>query len=239
MRQERVEISCDGERICGVLHLPDQDQSPCVVISHGLFSDKGTVKFQEIADEFPREGLAVLRFDFMGCGESSGKIEDTTISGRLSNLTMMIDLAFTHPSIDHERIGLMGSSIGGYLSLFKGAVDERVKTLVVWATPYTLTDLKDKISSENEPELGPAFYSELDRYQLGSILNRISNCLVIHGDFDELIPVFHAYEIYQGLSDPKSLEIVNSADHRFSNVRHRLKARHLTLNWFRRFLWTK
>jgi hypothetical protein len=236
MKQERIEIICDGVKICGVLHLPEQERSPCMLISHGLFSDKNTVKFQEMAEEFPREGFAVLRFDFMGCGESGGKVEDTTISGRLANLKAMFDFACTHPSIDHKRIGLMGSSMGGYLSLFKGSLDERTKAIVIWATPYTLIDLKDKVSSENEPKLGPAFYKELDRYNLGSILKKVSRCLVIHGDSDELVPVSHAYEIYQELSDPKGLEIINGADHRFSEVKHRLQARQHTLKWFKKFL---
>lgn len=239
MKQERIELTCDGVKICGVLHLPDQDESPCVVISHGLFSDKNTVKFREMVEEFTKEGLAALRFDFMGCGESGGRVEDTTISGRLSNLNLMFDFAFNHTAIDPERIGLMGSSMGGYLSLLKGGADKRVNAVVIWATPYTLDDLKEKILSENEPELGPAFYEEIEKYRLGSILDKVTRCLVIHGDSDELVPVSHAHEIYQRLSQPKSLEIVGGADHRFTNSNHRLKARNLTLNWFKRFLWTK
>lgn len=238
MKQERIEITCGGVRILGVLHLASQDRSPCVVISHGLFSDKNTAKFQEMAEAFPREGLSVLRFDFMGCGESEGRVEDTTISGRLSNLDAMVKIACAHPLIDHERVGLMGSSMGGYLSLLKGSSDERVKAMVIWATPYTMADLKDKISSGDEPELGPAFYGELGRYRLDPILKRARRCLVIHGGSDELVPVSHAHEIYERLDEPKGLIIVTGADHRFSDDNHRSEARNATLNWLKKYLWT-
>jgi dienelactone hydrolase len=236
MKEERIEITCDGVKISGLLHLSGQERSPCVVISHGLFSDKNTVKFQEMAGEFPREGFAALRFDFMGCGESGGRIEDTTISGRLATLNAMFDFACSHPSIDRERIGLMGSSMGGYLSLFKGAADTRVKAIVIWATPHTLDDLKDKRSAGNEPELGPAFYREIEEYRLDPVLDNVHRCLVIHGDADELVPVSHAREISRRLPEPKGIEVVAGADHRFSDGRHRLHARTLTLNWLKRFL---
>ena len=236
MKQERIEITCDGVKISGLLHLSGQDPSPCVVISHGLFSDKNTVKFQEMGNAFPRAGLSVLRFDFMGCGESGGRVEDTTISGRLATLNAMFDFACSHPSIDRERIGLMGSSMGGYLSLFKGAADTRVKAVVIWATPHTLDDLRDKISTGNEPELGPAFYREIEEYCLDPVLDNVHRCLVIHGDADELVPVSHAREIYRRLPEPKGIEVVAGADHRFSDARHRLHARTITLNWLKRFL---
>ena len=238
MKQERIEITCDGVKISGLLHLSGQERSPCVVISHGLFSDKNTVKFQEMGDEFPKAGLSVLRFDFMGCGESGGRVEDTTISGRLATLNAMFDFACLHPSIDRERIGLMGSSMGGYLSLFKGAADTRVKAVVIWATPHTLDDLRDKISTGNEPELGPAFYDELGRYRLDPILKKIRRCLVIHGDSDELVPVSHAHEICGRLGEPKSLQIVAGADHRFTDDKHRGEARKFTTDWLKKYLWT-
>ena len=236
MREERLVVTCDGKRIRGVLHLPDHDQSPCVVISHGLFSDKGTVKFQEMAEEFPGAGFAVLRFDFMGCGESEGRVEETTISGRLANLEMMFALARSHPLINREGIGLMGSSMGGYISLLKAARDERVKALVVWATPFILDELKEKIQTGEEPALEPSFYAELDRYTLGSLLGKVRNCLVIHGDTDELVPDSHARQIYYRLGRPRGMRIVRDADHRFSDHGHRFQARELTLDWFRRFL---
>jgi hypothetical protein len=238
MKEEKIEITCEGVRICGTLHLSSQNKTPCVIISHGLFSDKNTIKFQEMAESFPREGLSVLRFDFMGCGESGGRIEGTTIAGRLSNLNAIFNYACEHPSIDHERIGLMGSSMGGYLSLLKGARDARVKAIVIWATPYILNDLRDKISSVDGPALGPAFYNEIDSYRLNPFLERIKKCLIIHGDADELVPVSHAREIYAGLGEPKNLEIVTGADHRFSDNNCRAEARNYTMRWFKKYLWT-
>lgn len=238
MKEEKVELISGNIKIFGVLSLASRERRPCVIVSHGLFSNKDSLKFKEISEEFSREGLSVLRFDFMGCGESEGRIEDTTISIRLSNLDTIFEFVSNYPLIDKERLGLLGSSLGGYLSLLKAAGDERVKALVVWATPYSLVELRDKLSTSNEPPLKEDFYYELNRYSLESCLDKVSRCLVIHGSTDELVPLSHASKIYEKLKRPKSFKVISGADHRFLDDSLRAEARGYSLEWFKKYLWT-
>ncbi|MFQ6078580.1 MAG: serine aminopeptidase domain-containing protein, partial [Thermodesulfobacteriota bacterium] len=90
MKIEKVSFSSKGQVIAGMLHLPDVERPPCVIASHGLLSNKDSEKYISLGDRFSRKGIALLRFDFRGCGESEGKISESTVSDRLEDLNMAI-----------------------------------------------------------------------------------------------------------------------------------------------------
>ncbi len=119
---ETFVLRVDNKSICGVLHLPLLEKPPCVITCHGLFSSKDSDKFLSIARVFTDRGIAVIRFDFSGCGESTGSIADTTVTGRLAELTAVVQFARQH-QLPGPRLGLLGSSLGGYLSLLYAAQD--------------------------------------------------------------------------------------------------------------------
>ena len=85
MNVEKVFFQSEGQRLTGVLHLPDRDNPPCVIASHGLLSSKDSEKYIGLGERFSREGFAMLRFDVRGIGESEGRLEDDTVSRRNRN----------------------------------------------------------------------------------------------------------------------------------------------------------
>lgn len=229
MDAREVTFSVRGIRVSGILHLPDRKSPPCVIASHGLLSNKDSEKYVELGARLSREGVAVLRFDFLGCGQSEGRLEDSTITGRLEELGSVIDFVRTNVALG-DTIGLMGSSLGGYLSLFKAAQEKDVKAIVTWATPYRLSGPAPE--AEDSPPLGERFYDDLKNHDLISILQKVRHCLVIHGDMDELVPLTHASLIYENVGEPKRLEVINGADHRLTNPDHRERAYRFTAAWF-------
>ncbi|NIQ39358.1 MAG: alpha/beta fold hydrolase [Proteobacteria bacterium] len=225
-----VTLSVRGRKISGLLHIPDWKSPFCVIVSHGLRSNKASDKYVELATQLCREGFAVLRFDFSGCGQSEGRFEDSTITGRLEELDGAIDFVRREVACG-DRIGLMGSSLGGYLSLWKAAKQTDVKAVVTWATPYRLS--RPGPDAEEGRSLSEGFYEDLKNHDLVSLLDMIHHCLVIHGDMDELVPVTHATLIYDNVRQPKRLELIKGGDHRLTNPDHRKAACRLTTAWFR------
>lgn len=112
MVTREIIFSVRGLRVSGVLHLPHRKSPPCVVVSHGLLSSKESEKYVELSTRLCREDFAVLRFDFLGCGKSQGKLKDSTITGRLGELGAAISFVRTERALG-DAIGLMGSSLGG------------------------------------------------------------------------------------------------------------------------------
>ena len=235
MRTERAFFQSEGQRMAGVLHLPDTNHPPCVIASHGLLSSKESEKYMALGERLSNEGIAMLRFDFRGIGESEGRIEDDTVSRRITDLGAAIDFMLGRPGLG-RRIGLVGSSLGGYVSLFKAARDKEIRALVIWATPFHLDDLGSKKQEDERPLPGEAFFRDLPKHSLHSLLPKISNCMVIHGEKDELVPVDQAWGIFQGLNGPKEIHIIEGADHRLTQPVHRQRAMDLTVEWLKKYL---
>ncbi len=231
---ERVSFQSEGKKISGILHLPEKKKPPCVIASHGLLSSKESEKYIALGERLSKEGMAMLRFDFRGCGESEGSEEDNTVTGKIADLGSAIDFMRSYAGLG-KRMGLVGSSLGGYVSLIKASTDQKIRATVVWSTPFHLDDLRSSQGTEGCPLPGEAFFNDLPKHRLLPLLAKISNCLVIHGEEDELVPVDQAWEIFQGLGAPKEIHIIEGADHRLTEPAHRQRAMDLTVEWFKRY----
>jgi dipeptidyl aminopeptidase/acylaminoacyl peptidase len=234
MRMEKVSFVSEGHRISGVLHLPDEENPRCVIASHGLLSSKDSEKYIALGERISEEGMAMLRFDFRGIGESEGSEEDNTISKKIADLNGAIDFVKTYPGLG-GRIGLIGSSLGGFLSLIKASTDKEIRAVVVWATPLHLDDLGSR-KEEDYPLPPEAFFEDLPKHRLLPLLPKISNCLVIHGEKDELVPMDQAFGIFYNLGIPKEIHVIGGADHRLTDLAHRQRAIELSLDWFKKHL---
>ena len=236
MEEEKVYFSTPAGKLAGIMHHPDHPSARCVITCHGLFSDKESDKFVTIGEQLAKEGITVLRFDFRGCGESDGKIEDTTITGRREDLTAALSFIRAHkPSVSHT-IGLLGSSMGGYISLHVAACNKMIKAVAAWATPFGFDGLREVIAHSDSPQLKEEFYLDAGHYDASQFVPQVKNLLLIHGDNDEMVPADHAEKLYRAAKGPKRLEIIRGADHTFSNPTLRQKAMDHSLKWFTHYL---
>ena len=81
MKELPVSFKSEGKQLVGMLHLPDKKKAPCVIMCHGYQGNKfGNHKrvFVKTARYFAKNGIASLRFDFLGCGDSEGRPEEVT-----------------------------------------------------------------------------------------------------------------------------------------------------------------
>ena len=167
------QLNVSDRMLAGALHLPDRRQSaPWVVLCHGLFSSMASEKFTGLAELLCRSGIAALRFDFSGCGASTGSIADTTVSRRLQELEAVVGFADSHAALGRD-CALMGSSLGGFVGLLFAA-RRPFKALSLWATPYDLAVIKDNIPPQDLQRLKPDFFTDAAGYRLDSRAHRYS-----------------------------------------------------------------
>jgi dipeptidyl aminopeptidase/acylaminoacyl peptidase len=235
MKIEKVSFRSEGQRISGVLHLTETKNPPYVITSHGLLSSKDSEKYIALGEHISREGMGMLRFDFRGIGESEGEEEDNTISKKITDLSAAINFIRSN-SGSGNRIGLLGSSLGGFLSLMKASMDKEIRAVVIWATPLHMDDLGSRKQEEDYPLPPEAFFEDLPRHRLLPLLPNVSNCLVIHGEKDELVPVEQALGIFNSLGIPKEIHVIGGADHRLTDPSHRRRAIELSVEWFKKYL---
>jgi len=235
MKTEEVWFESEGYKMSGVFHLPDQENPPCVIASHGLLSSKESEKYIALGQQMSEEGIAMLRFDFRGMGESEGREEDNTISKKIADLSAAIDFIGTYAGLG-KRVGLIGSSLGGFLSLIKAAGAKEIGAVVTWATPLHLDELGSRRQGEDYPLPPEAFFEDLPKHRLVPLLPKVSHCLVIHGEEDELVPSDQAMGIFYNLGIPKEIHVIGGADHRLTDPSHRQRAIELSVGWFKKYL---
>ena len=242
-----MEIYSQGQKMFANLCLHGEG-APCVIMSHGFESSKDGNKWLVLAPQLYDAGFASLRFSYRGCGEgenkSEGDFEDTTLTGRISDYRAAIDF-LQRTKIDTTRLGVIGSSLGGMVTL--AARDKRIRAMVTLATPShipsqngkELKRAKDKgyfeLDSGRRVRIG--FYGDLLRYNICDEVKRI-HCplLIIHGSQDEIVPVEDAHTLYSHANEPKRLEVIEKANHVFDNPEHLDTVVSLSLEWFKDYL---
>ncbi|MCB2107784.1 MAG: alpha/beta hydrolase [Rhodobacteraceae bacterium] len=91
---------------------------PGVVFLHGLNSDRGGTKAMALEDHCRERGLAFVRFDMFGHGQSSGRFPDGGITRWTADTLAILDQVTQGPQI------LIGSSMGGWVML-RAALERR------------------------------------------------------------------------------------------------------------------
>ncbi len=243
--EERVcFINCRGQALVGILHHPAEKRAPAaVILCHGMESTKESEKLMAISRTLAEKGVRALRFDFACSGESGGKFEEITYSGEVEDLQAAFDFLCPHQA---ERIGLLGSSMGGTVALLLAARDSRAKALVTIAAPIHPEKITESLLSQEEVlhwrqtgfliyhgrRINVSFLDDVQRLNISQAARTIScPVLVIHGDRDTTVPVDEAYELYGDLPRPKKLCILRGADHRLAEPRFMEEALRESVDW--------
>jgi dienelactone hydrolase len=129
-------------RLAGSLTLPQAGRPfPAVILIAGSGPQTrdqnifGHRYFLVLADQLTRQGIAVLRYDKRGIGESSGKDPLVTTADYASDAIAAVAYLKTRPDIDSGRIGLLGHSEGGTIAPQVANADRDVSFLVLMAAP--------------------------------------------------------------------------------------------------------
>ena len=138
-----VEFAADGRTLRGWLRLPGGDgPHPLVILAHGLGGLKEWT-IPEVADAFVDAGIGAMTFDYRNFGDSDGlPREEVDHVGRIEDWQSAISYATTLHEIDHDRIGIWGTSLGGRDVLAVAAIDRRVACvvsqvpLILWTPPF-------------------------------------------------------------------------------------------------------
>jgi alpha-beta hydrolase superfamily lysophospholipase len=230
---ERHRVPVPGGALALVLHLPPRARSACVVACHGLGASKDSDKYLLLGEELPAAGLALARFDFRGCGESSGVEEDTTIASRVEDARTVLTRLAEHSRLD-GRFGLLGSSLGGFVALHLAARRPGLP-IVTWNAPASLTELANDDLEEGRG-LGVPFALEYAAGHYALAPAGVPMHLVVHGDADEVVELAHGVSLHERAAEPCELLVLPGGDHRLTAPAHRTRAVAASRAWLERFL---
>ncbi|MBP2323788.1 alpha-beta hydrolase superfamily lysophospholipase [Kibdelosporangium banguiense] len=230
----------DGLQLAGTLVAPDVETDQALVLIHGggVTREEGGF-FRRLAEGVAEAGVASLRFDLRGHGESEGRQEDLTLSAILNDIQAAI--AHVRNEISATSVSLLGVSFaGGICGYFTAKRPELVDRLVL-GNPllnYKKRFIDDKpywhddqINEETGKELaeqgfvahsptfklGRALLNEVFWLQPHTVLGEIKTpTLIIHGTKDTFIPVESSRTAVRELRCEHQLVEIKGAQHGFA-----------------------
>ena len=211
--------SRDGTPLSG-WWLPQPQPRGVAVLCHGYVANRCEVL--GVAIELHRMGFSCLLFDFRAHGESGG--HTTTIGIReVQDALAAVDFV--------ARFGLpillFGSSMGGAVAIMAAARDERVGAVITdsayarlrWAADtWWEAGFGRALGKLCRPVKYLALFFTRTRLSDAEPIREIGKIaprpiLLIHGDRDHLVPVEHAYALYQEAGEPRTLWIARGSGH--------------------------
>ncbi|MCK5091391.1 MAG: alpha/beta fold hydrolase [Gammaproteobacteria bacterium] len=133
MTEEPFFFQGESYKLFGVLHKTDEVASEGFVFCHPLAEEKLWTHrvFVTFARELARRGYPVLRFDFMGHGDSEGKFDISSIETRMSDIESAIDII--RKKLPHIKgINLLGMRLGATLAALTAEKVEGISKLILW-----------------------------------------------------------------------------------------------------------
>lgn len=232
---EKVTIDGDHGKLQGVIHKPQLKQGervPMVVLCHGFMGRKESDLLIKIADQLQAAGIASIRFDFNGHGESEGRFQDMTVLNEIVDAKKVVEYVSALPYVG--SVAIAGHSQGGVVAAMTagelGAA--KIKSVVLLAPAAVLRDdaIRGNTMGATYDPFNPGEYVELFRgLKLGAEYIRTAfsmpiyetsakykgPALIIHGTGDRVVPYTYG-ERFHEIWPKSKLEILDRADHGFS-----------------------
>lgn len=240
-----------GDTIAALLDLPpDGEVIGCALFAHCFTCSKNLSAAVHIARALTAQGLAVLRFDFTGLGQSGGDFADTHVSSNVADLVA----AARYMGKMYEAPGLLvGHSLGGAAVLLAAEQLESVKAVATIGAPcrpdhvrHLIEEKEDEIRHRGEAKvilggrsftIRQDFLDDLDQHRMDGIIENLDRALlVLHAPLDEIVSVENAAHIFQRARHPKSFVSLDTADHLLTNSADSHYAGQVIAAWASRFL---
>ena len=225
-----VSYLSEGLKIYALLTIPKADPPkdgfPAIVFNHGYIPPaqyKTTEKYIAYTDAFSRNGYVLLRPDYRWHGSSEGEATGAYGSNAYAiDILNALSSLKKHKSVNPNRIGMWGHSLGGFITLRAMVVSKDIKAGVIWAgvvgsyedlferwrrrnapsaTPSTRGGSWRQALSQQfgEPSQNPTFWNSISA---NSFLSDISGPLQLHhGTADSSVPVEFSEKLAQQLKD--------------------------------------
>lgn len=205
---------------------------PITILVHGFGGDKNWQLMKLVSDSLQMHGIASIRFDFNGHGESEGDFKDMTVPNEIEDLKRVVRYALQLDGCN-GKIGLLGHSQGGVVvSMTAGEMNDTISAVTLLAPAAVLRE--DAIRGNtfgvlynpiNPPEyvelpggrkLGREYILTAFRLPIYETAIRDQGAaFLIHGTGDRVAPYSYS-ERYKNIWKNSELHFMEEYDHGFS-----------------------
>ena len=239
-----------GETLAGILNLPASTPLAYALFAHCFTCSKDIKAAANIARALNDEGIAVLRFDFTGLGDSEGAFADTNFSSNVADLLAAVD----YLEKQHEAPTLLvGHSLGGTAILQAAPQVPSAVAVATIGSPFDpahvlnlFGDAEDALQERGEAEVNLGgrpfvmkrqFVEDLGEQSLQETVGALRKALlVMHAPLDNIVKIDNASELFRAAKHPKSFISLDNADHLLSRATDSRYVGHVLAAWASRYL---
>jgi len=240
-----------GHTLSASLELPDKvTVRHYAIFAHCFTCNKSLSAVRNISRALNDYGIAVLRFDFTGLGESEGDFSETNFS---SNVQDIIDAAQFLGKNHQEPALLVGHSLGGAAVVFAAAEIDAVRAVAIIGAPSSPSHVKHlllngmediekygsaEISIGGRPfKLSRQFLQDIQSKNMDEVLKNLrKSLLILHSPQDEIVGIQQAEHIFKSARHSKSYISLDGADHLLRDPKDSLYAGKVIASWADRYI---
>lgn len=225
-RKKITFTGASGDALAGLLELPDKPPVAYALFAHCFTCGKDIAAASRIARALVRHGIATMRFDFTGLGNSDGDFANTNFTSNVQDLLAAAD--FLRKNYQAPQI-MIGHSLGGTAVLNAASDIPECVSVATIGSPADAQHVSkqfscdiDVINKEGEAEVKLAgrqfriqkqFLDDIGKTDTQKISQLKKALLVLHSPMDSIVSIREAERIYQAAAHPKSFISLGDADH--------------------------
>lgn len=248
MEEQVVFQNESDQNLAGIIERDaGNNKSPLVVMCHGFSSGKNSKTNRRFNQELIAKGFATFRFDFRGHYESEGRMEDITVSDGIKDLTAAINYLRPLKWVDQDRIGIVATSFGANVALNYVAISKTIRALALKSPVFDYCEVRlrqlgaegiRKWKSEgytlvDGDKTTYKFYEDAMTRNMREIATTIAiPAIIVHGSADTNVPLSQSQELSRWLLGPVTFEIIDGADHQYTNPAHFDHMVQRIVDWF-------
>lgn len=252
MRSQKLTFeNSRGEPLAARLELPvNQHPHTFALFAHCFTCSKNLTALRNISRALTIRGIAVLRFDFTGLGESEGEFAETNFSSNIDDLLQAAEFL----KKEHQAPAiLIGHSLGGAAAICAAAQLEEVSAVATIGTPFDPGHVSHLLAANTKEieEKGLAkvgiggrpftvkkqFLEDIKEIHLKEHLQTLGKALLLlHSPQDLTVAVENAAKLYHAARHPKSFISLDGADHLLTDQEDSLYAGEMIACWAQRYV---
>lgn len=251
MRNEKIRFkNSQGLELAAKIEFPDSEIKGYAIFAHCFTCNKNLSAVRNIGKALTESGIAVLRFDFTGLGESEGEFEHTNFSSNVEDLiyaSQFLKANYKAPSI------IIGHSLGGAAVIFAAKQIKSIKAIATIGAPSNPKHVShlfkqgiDEINDKGEAllEIGGRefkiqkhFLDDINEKNMSETLKSLRlPLLVLHSPQDTTVGIENAAQIYKDAWHPKSFISLDGADHLLTKKADSVYVGKMIANWSERYV---
>jgi len=239
-----------GESLSGLLETPDSETKAYALFAHCFTCSKDIAAASRITRALANKGIAVLRFDFTGLGNSDGDFANTNFSSNISDLIQAANYLIDNYA---APVMIIGHSLGGAAVLAAAHAIPSLKAVVTIGAPSTghhvehlFSHAKEEIVNNDEAlvelagrqfKIKKQFVEDINTYNDTTHIGQLNKALlVLHSPIDVTVSIDEAAKIYSAAKHPKSFISLDKADHLLSRREDSEYVASIISSWAARYL---